>query len=162
MTIHMHTPEDANRANLLVRAGYIFGAATRAGSGDDRDQLLRVHRSLLAFYDYLAMTYTEQQWEEDSNLPEAEQIAAVTSMRTGRHDLQAEAERLVGARKSKAALVRLVNWLLHRIETKAKENERLRLALRQIAEDTEGGAEEWRLACDPYELARLALREGPE
>lgn len=53
----------------------------------------------------------EEAWA-DSALPEDEQIAAAHPTRTGRHDLYAEAMRMVGAKRSKGALVDLVNWLL--------------------------------------------------
>lgn len=53
---------------------------------------------------------------EDGSLPEDEQIRAAHPVRSGRHDLYAEAVRMVGAKRSKYALVELVNWLLHRAE----------------------------------------------
>ena len=43
---------------------------------------------------------------------ESVQIAAADPMETGRHDLYAEALRLVGERHSKSELTLLVNWLL--------------------------------------------------
>lgn len=52
----------------------------------------------------------------DAPLPEDAAIKATHPTRTGRHDLYAEAMRLVGARHSKGALVELVNWLLVRVE----------------------------------------------
>lgn len=58
---------------------------------------------------------TEKFWE-DADLPEEAEIAASHPTRTGRHDLYAEAMRLVGAKRSKGELVKLVNWLLHRAE----------------------------------------------
>lgn len=48
----------------------------------------------------------------DTPLPEDDAIKAAHPTRTGRHDLYAEAMRLVGARRSKGGLVELVNWLL--------------------------------------------------
>lgn len=48
----------------------------------------------------------------DKSLPEDAAISAAFPTRTGRHDLYAEAMRLVGAKHSKGALVALVNWLL--------------------------------------------------
>lgn len=53
---------------------------------------------------------------DDKPLPEDERIKAAHPTRTGRHDLYAEAMRLVGARHSKGGLVELVNWLLARID----------------------------------------------
>lgn len=52
----------------------------------------------------------------DKPLPEDEAISAAHPIETDRHDLYAEAMRLVGARHSKHKLVGLVNWLLYRIE----------------------------------------------
>ena len=50
----------------------------------------------------------------DKPIPEDDAIAAAHPLRTGRHDLYDEAQRLVSAKHSKGALVDLVNWLLHR------------------------------------------------
>lgn len=50
----------------------------------------------------------------DAQLPEDAAIAEAFPANSGRHDLYAEAMRLVGAKHSKGALVMLVNWLLHR------------------------------------------------
>lgn len=52
----------------------------------------------------------------DQPLPEDPAIAAAHPLRSGRDDLYMEAMRLVGARRSKAALVELVTWLLLRAE----------------------------------------------
>lgn len=56
--------------------------------------------------------------DDDKPLPEDEQIDAVhpATCDNPRHDLYAEAMRLVGARRSKGGLVMLVHWLLLRIE----------------------------------------------
>lgn len=54
--------------------------------------------------------------EGDTKLPEDAAIKAAFPTRSGRHDLYQEAMRLVGARRSKAGLVELVNWLLLRAE----------------------------------------------
>lgn len=51
-------------------------------------------------------------------MSEAEQIKAAHPTRTGRHDIYAEAMRLVGERHLKADLVELVNWLLLERETR--------------------------------------------
>lgn len=49
---------------------------------------------------------------EDRPLPEDAAIAAAFPTRSGLHDVYQEAMRLVGAKRSKGALVGLVNWLL--------------------------------------------------
>lgn len=56
--------------------------------------------------------------QDDRPLPEDAAISAAFPTRSGRHDLYGEAMRLVGAKYSKGALVALVNWLLHRAESK--------------------------------------------
>lgn len=53
----------------------------------------------------------------DMPLPEDKDIEAAFPTRSGRHELWAEAMRLVGAKRSKGELVKLVNWLLNRIHT---------------------------------------------
>lgn len=50
--------------------------------------------------------------EEDRPLPEDAAIEAAFPTRSGAHKTYAEAMRMVGAKRSKAALVALVNWLL--------------------------------------------------
>lgn len=54
---------------------------------------------------------------EDRPLPEDAAIDAAFPTRSGRHDLYADAMRMVGARYSKAGLVALVNWLLVRSDS---------------------------------------------
>lgn len=54
---------------------------------------------------------------EDQPIAEDEQIHKAFPTRSGRHDLYAEAMRMVGAKRSKGALVALVTWLLLRTET---------------------------------------------
>lgn len=53
-------------------------------------------------------------WDKDQPLPEDDQIQAANPLRTGRHDLYVDAMRLVSAKKTKGALVEMVNWLLAR------------------------------------------------
>jgi hypothetical protein len=52
-------------------------------------------------------------WSDDEPIAEDVQIAAAHPLETDRHDLYNEAMRLVGAKRSKGALVELVNWLLY-------------------------------------------------
>ena len=54
--------------------------------------------------------------DEDRPLPEDAAINAAHPIRTGNHAAYAEATRMVGAKRSKGALVELVNWLLTRNE----------------------------------------------
>ncbi len=63
----------------------------------------------------MADRLSEPEWDGDTPLPEDDAIRAAHPTRTGRHDLYAEAMRLVGARHSKGGLVELVNWLLYRL-----------------------------------------------
>lgn len=61
----------------------------------------------------------EEAWKarSDKPLPDYDDaIKAAFPTRSGRHDLYAEAARMVGARYSKAGLIALVNMLLHRID----------------------------------------------
>lgn len=55
-------------------------------------------------------------WDDDRPLPEDEAIDAAFPTRSGRHDTYQEAMRMVGAKRSKGALVSLVNWLLIKAE----------------------------------------------
>lgn len=55
--------------------------------------------------------------DEDKPLPEDEAIRAAHPTRTSEHQRYAEAMRLVGAKRSKYALVDLVNWLLSRVKS---------------------------------------------
>jgi hypothetical protein len=67
---------------------------------------------------------TNSNWtDDDKPIPEDDAIKQAHPVRSGRHDLYAEAQRLVSAKRSKYALVELVNWLLHRVE-KTKTDER--------------------------------------
>lgn len=72
---------------------------------ENREQVVELRR-------LLDLTLTAN-WE-DMPLPEDEEIDSVFPTRSGRHDLYAEALRLVSAKRSKGTLVALVNWLLHR------------------------------------------------
>lgn len=57
------------------------------------------------------------EWDDRELRPEEEAaIHAAFPTRSGRHELYAEAMRLVGAKRSKGELVKLVNWLLLRAE----------------------------------------------
>ncbi len=54
-------------------------------------------------------------WDDDKPLPEDAEIEAAFPTRSGRHAEYAEAMRMVGAKRSKGALVKLVAWLLVRL-----------------------------------------------
>lgn len=60
-------------------------------------------------------SYDGWQVAGDGTLPEDRAIAEAFPTRSGRHDLYATAARLVGAKRSKPALIALVNWLLLRL-----------------------------------------------
>ena len=64
----------------------------------------------------------------DAPLPEDAEIAASHPLRIGRHDLYAEAMRLVGARRSKGGLVELACWLLTRVAKAEKRHLELLVA----------------------------------
>ncbi len=80
------------------------------------DDFIKAH--MLEFEDRAKCKVTTKalpEWTEaDQPLPEDEAIREAFPTRSGRHDLYVEALRLVGAKRSKFALVDLVNWLLHR------------------------------------------------
>lgn len=65
---------------------------------------------------------------DDRPLPEDAAIDAAHPMETGEHELYTEALRMVGAKRSKYALVDLVNWLL----LKVKRSERDVAHLKQL------------------------------
>lgn len=67
---------------------------------------------------------SRDEWD-DRDLKQEEEQAMHDAFptRSQRHDLYQEAMRMVGAKRSKGELVRLVNWLLHRAEPPAPENE---------------------------------------
>jgi hypothetical protein len=54
--------------------------------------------------------------EDDKDLPEDRRIVAAHPVETGDHELYMEALRMVTAKRSKYALVDLVNWLLARLK----------------------------------------------
>lgn len=57
--------------------------------------------------------HARAEWtDDDKPLPEDAAISAAHPMESGSHDTYLEAMRLVGAKRSKGALVDLVNWLL--------------------------------------------------
>lgn len=89
-------------------------------------------------------------WDDDKPLPEDAEIDAVFPTRSERHDIYAEAMRMVGAKRSKGAIVALVNWLLHRIETAEREREEAR---EQIPHPGDGSCE--RCAAVPTSEVRL-------
>lgn len=67
-------------------------------------------------------------WDDcdDQPLAEDEEIKATFPTRSGHHDIYGEAMRMVGAKRSKLALIELVNWLLlgrHHATARVKELE---------------------------------------
>lgn len=64
------------------------------------------------------LEHAAEGWEDEEDQPLAEDhaIAAAFPTRSERHETYAEAMRLVGAKRSKLALVSLVNWILTRAE----------------------------------------------
>lgn len=64
--------------------------------------------------DALTRANATEDWD-DNELPEDAAISAAFPTRSNRHDLYQEAMRMVGAKRSKHGLVKLVNWLLYRI-----------------------------------------------
>lgn len=107
--------EEAERRGRLTSTDHGGEAASAFG--------LRVAANLVEKWEAEAMPAWDKSADGDMPLPEDAAIKAARPTRSGRHDLYQEARRLVGAKRSKFALVDLVNWLLHRVE-KAKEDGR--------------------------------------
>jgi hypothetical protein len=61
---------------------------------------------------------------DDGPLPEDAEIKAAFPTRTGQHEIYGEAMRMVSAKRTKASLVELVNWLLARIAEMESEKAR--------------------------------------
>lgn len=107
------------------------------GLGDDRNE------------DH-AKTEIERSERVSADAPNADaeqqEIDQAHPLRTGRHDLYAEAMRLVGARHAKGDLVELVNMLLHRSEGLLSAIEQYtteRDAQRRESDPTRPTATEW-------------------
>jgi len=108
----------AARAAELVRPGAAAEApsseevapvaASPASPSDPRDAEIAALRALLEQAHAVA---SGSAWG-DEPLPEDDAIQAAFPTRSGEHEAYAEALRLVGARRSKSALVELVTWLL--------------------------------------------------
>lgn len=93
---------------------------------------------------------------EDKPLPEDAEIHAHHPVVNGSHKTYEEALRMVGAKRSKGALVDLVNWLLQRAEAaerRAEANEKKLSALIAVAEN----------ACSTYsrKVANTNPHKGP-
>jgi hypothetical protein len=94
----------------------------------------------------------------DKPLPEDDAIQAAHPLRTGLHDVYAEAARLVGAKRSKRALVDLVNWLL----CSARNADAARLDERRERQRFERWYEEQRVKAEAADAALIAERGGWE
>lgn len=95
------------------------------GSDNDEDyDVLRAQRDaaraevadLKSSIESLAMPgpWAPDAQDDDQDLPEEEQIHAAHPITSGRHDLFAEAMRLVRAKRSKYGLIGVITWLLLR------------------------------------------------
>ena len=115
-----------------------YEAALRALRSDDFPLRDRIADTIEALH---ALIVPESDWNDDRPLPEDDAIKAAIPTRSGRHDLYAEAMRLVGAKRSKRALVELVNWLLHREADECLEVEAARVLLKQW-QDGRGDADD--------------------
>lgn len=84
--------------------------------------VLRVQERVHLLEDMLEMS---EEWSDDDEpLPEDDAIKAAFPTRSGSHETYAEAMRMVGAKRSKGALVALVNWLLVELGQLAERAER--------------------------------------
>ncbi len=100
----------------------------------------------------------ELDWD-DKQLPEDKEIDDCHPSRTGKHELYAEAMRLVGARHSKGGLVELVNWLLHRTDRMSRLLDAVR-PLFNAKHDKSGDHYSGNCTCGDCEMYRefLSLR----
>jgi hypothetical protein len=86
----------------------------------ERDEALAANLSLAQSLSILGGAWAD----EDQPLREDDTIkAAHPSRADANHETYGEAMRLVGAKRSKGALVALVNWLLVRLETMTKDRD---------------------------------------
>jgi hypothetical protein len=89
----------------------------KLNEAEEFDQLEALPDAMRRYIDSL------KQWtKEDQPLPEDSKIEATHPTKTNEHQVYAEALRLVGAKRSKYALVDLVNWLLIRLEVHERQN----------------------------------------
>lgn len=100
---------------------WVAGKLKEAGNPTDADARARVLlNAFQAEHGWVPDPIADEPTTADSNidrpLPEDDEIAAAHPLVSGRHEEYAEAMRLVGAKKSKGALVELVTWLLVRIK----------------------------------------------
>ncbi len=148
------TPEDREKILALGPAGILNELVEHVGEPADFEDGtvgLQIHGSLWEAIQMIAKEEVEKKFGtsnekveggapslqpppeptedwEDRPLPEDAAIKAAFPTRTGKHELYGEAMRMVSAKRSKGALVALVNWLLA-----ALENER-RGRLRETAD----------------------------
>ncbi|MDB4942989.1 MAG: hypothetical protein JWP97_2523 [Labilithrix sp.] len=97
------------RARETAEGSHVDPAIVRAAERDDAREAEEAR--LIADPNFARVPVTAS-----ASLSEAEEIKAAHPLRSGRHDLYAEAMRLVGERHAKGALVELVTWLLLRAE----------------------------------------------
>lgn len=87
----------------------------KLNKGDDYDLLEALPNAMQKYIESLTA------WsDEDRPLPEDSKIEEAHPLNSGEHELYAEAVRMVGAKRSKYALVDLVHWLLVRLKTEVK------------------------------------------
>jgi hypothetical protein len=102
----------------------------------------------------------------DKPLREDDAIQAAHPLRTGKHDVYAEAARLVGAKRSKRALIDLVNWLLNGATTGFAEQLKTAEAAvqdeRRERQRFERWFEEQRVRAEKADAALIAERGGWE
>lgn len=92
-------------ADELIREGDTFAAHPQAFDGFEiKDWMLANWADLREHLKWA---------DEDQPIVEDIAIEAAHPLITDRHDLYVEAMRMVGAKRSKFALVALVNWLLY-------------------------------------------------
>jgi hypothetical protein len=127
--------------------GYVSLHAQLTAEREARKNVERERDALLTWQD------------EDLPLPEDSDMEAALPMRTGDHARFEEAVRLVGAKRSKAALVLLVNWLLkERDEQASKRDERDRVVQDLLCKEEHYQAEITRLESERDEARAKWLK----
>lgn len=110
---------EAELAAVKQQAKLLATVADRMTAHEkNQDNMIRDALNRAAIAEAIAKELEAEDVWDDGPLPEDTAIDAAFPTRSQRHDIYQEARRLVGAKRSKSALIALVNWLLHCRETK--------------------------------------------
>jgi hypothetical protein len=111
---HLSDLEMANKVRMVTRNDFEHEPIVQGA----RDRILHLSQRVEELERALI---AKAEWcDEDQDLPEDDAIDAAHPLQTGDHKSYETALRLVGARRSKGALVGLVCWLVHDRDTHKK------------------------------------------